>query len=102
MNCIIPWRCKICRSAAHFAFKNIDINIVFVSLIVFLSIDIGIGVFVLPISFKHFVNDGDCLQSCLTRTLQLEGNPFKLPRVSTLNKGTAAILEYLRGRIPAS
>jgi len=36
------------------------------------------------------------------RTLQLEGNPFKLPRVAILVKGTAAVLEYLRGRIPAS
>jgi len=36
------------------------------------------------------------------RTLELEGNPFKLPRAATLAKGTAAVLEYLRGRIPAS
>lgn len=36
------------------------------------------------------------------RTLQLEGNPFKLPRAATLAKGTAAVLEYLRSRIPAS
>jgi len=36
------------------------------------------------------------------RTLQLEGNSFKLPRAAILAKGTVAVLEYLRGRIPAS
>jgi len=37
---------------------------------------------------------------CFDRTLQLEGNAFKLPRAAILAKGTAAVLEYLRGRIP--
>ncbi|NWR61649.1 LRC40 protein, partial [Bucorvus abyssinicus] len=35
------------------------------------------------------------------RTLLLEGNPFRTPRAAILAKGTAAVLEYLRSRIPA-
>jgi len=35
------------------------------------------------------------------RTLLLEGNPFRTPRAAVLARGTAAVLEYLRGRIPA-
>nr|XP_060629707.1 leucine-rich repeat-containing protein 40 [Anolis sagrei ordinatus] len=34
------------------------------------------------------------------RTLLLEGNPFRTPRVTILAKGTDAVLEYLRSRIP--
>uniref|UniRef100_A0A8C5WIY2 Leucine-rich repeat-containing protein 40 n=1 Tax=Leptobrachium leishanense TaxID=445787 RepID=A0A8C5WIY2_9ANUR len=34
------------------------------------------------------------------RALHLEGNPFRNPRAAILAKGTAAILEYLRSRIP--
>ncbi|KFO84257.1 Leucine-rich repeat-containing protein 40, partial [Buceros rhinoceros silvestris] len=34
------------------------------------------------------------------RTLLLEGNPFCTPRAAILAKGTAAVLEYLRSRIP--
>ncbi|XP_021569577.1 leucine-rich repeat-containing protein 40 isoform X4 [Carlito syrichta] len=34
------------------------------------------------------------------RTLLLDGNPFRVPRATILMKGTAAILEYLRDRIP--
>jgi hypothetical protein len=34
------------------------------------------------------------------RTLQMEGNPFRQPRAAILAKGTPAVLEYLRGRIP--
>ncbi|CAH2311008.1 leucine-rich repeat-containing 40 [Pelobates cultripes] len=34
------------------------------------------------------------------RALHLEGNPFRNPRAAILSKGTAAILEYLRSRIP--
>lgn len=34
------------------------------------------------------------------RSLNLEGNPFRNPRAAILAKGTAAVLEYLRGRIP--
>lgn len=37
---------------------------------------------------------------CLSRTLLLEGNPFRTPRAAILAKGTAAVLEYLRSRIP--
>ncbi|XP_056354100.1 leucine-rich repeat-containing protein 40 [Oenanthe melanoleuca] len=35
------------------------------------------------------------------RSLLLEGNPFRTPRAAVLAKGTAAVLEYLRGRIPS-
>ncbi|XP_063795173.1 leucine-rich repeat-containing protein 40 isoform X1 [Pseudophryne corroboree] len=34
------------------------------------------------------------------RALNLEGNPFRNPRAAILAKGTVAILEYLRSRIP--
>ncbi|NXM03399.1 LRC40 protein, partial [Tyrannus savana] len=34
------------------------------------------------------------------RILLLEGNPFRTPRAAILAKGTAAVLEYLRSRIP--
>ncbi|KAG8543269.1 hypothetical protein GDO81_025072 [Engystomops pustulosus] len=34
------------------------------------------------------------------RSLNLEGNPFRNPRAAILAKGTNAILEYLRSRIP--
>ncbi|XP_017290241.1 leucine-rich repeat-containing protein 40 [Kryptolebias marmoratus] len=35
------------------------------------------------------------------RSLSLEGNPFRTPRAAILAKGTDAVLEYLRSRIPA-
>ncbi|XP_051021850.1 leucine-rich repeat-containing protein 40 [Acomys russatus] len=41
---------------------------------------------------------GNCVQ---LRTLLLDGNPFRVPRATILTKGTAAVQEYLRGRIPA-
>ncbi|KTG41744.1 hypothetical protein cypCar_00010140, partial [Cyprinus carpio] len=34
------------------------------------------------------------------RALMLEGNPFRNPRAAILSKGTDAVLEYLRSRIP--
>uniref|UniRef100_A0A7N8WW83 Leucine-rich repeat protein SHOC-2 n=1 Tax=Mastacembelus armatus TaxID=205130 RepID=A0A7N8WW83_9TELE len=34
------------------------------------------------------------------RCLSLEGNPFRTPRPAIVNKGTDAVLEYLRSRIP--
>ncbi|XP_035699357.1 leucine-rich repeat-containing protein 40-like isoform X2 [Branchiostoma floridae] len=34
------------------------------------------------------------------RSLQLGGNPFRVPRPAILAKSTADLLEYLRGRIP--
>ncbi|KAM9832083.1 leucine-rich repeat-containing protein 40 [Neosynchiropus ocellatus] len=34
------------------------------------------------------------------RCLSLEGNPFRTPRAAIVAKGTDAVLEYLRGRIP--
>ncbi|XP_061094128.1 leucine-rich repeat-containing protein 40 [Conger conger] len=34
------------------------------------------------------------------RALMLDGNPFRNPRAAILAKGTDAVLEYLRGRIP--
>ncbi|XP_060062385.1 leucine-rich repeat-containing protein 40 isoform X2 [Erinaceus europaeus] len=41
------------------------------------------------------------LGSCVNlRTLLLDGNPFRVPRAAILMKGTAAVLEYLRDRIP--
>ncbi|XP_011937655.1 PREDICTED: leucine-rich repeat-containing protein 40 isoform X7 [Cercocebus atys] len=40
---------------------------------------------------------GNCVN---LRTLLLDGNPFRVPRAAVLIKGTAAILEYLRDRIP--
>ncbi len=36
------------------------------------------------------------------RTLQLEGNAFRVPRPAILVKGTEAVMAYLRDRIPAS
>ncbi|XP_059122494.1 leucine-rich repeat-containing protein 40 isoform X3 [Peromyscus eremicus] len=41
---------------------------------------------------------GNCVQ---LRSLLLDGNPFRVPRAAILMKGTAAVLEYLRDRIPA-
>lgn len=35
------------------------------------------------------------------RQLQLGGNPFRIPRAAILAKGTAAILDYLKDRIPS-
>uniref|UniRef100_A0A8C1HEP3 Leucine rich repeat containing 40 n=1 Tax=Cyprinus carpio carpio TaxID=630221 RepID=A0A8C1HEP3_CYPCA len=40
---------------------------------------------------------GDCTS---LRALMLEGNPFRNPRAAILSKGTDAVLEYLRSRIP--
>ncbi|XP_036610893.1 leucine-rich repeat-containing protein 40 isoform X3 [Trichosurus vulpecula] len=41
------------------------------------------------------------LGNCVSlRTLLLEGNPFRIPRAAILAKGTDAVLEYLRDRIP--
>nr|XP_056700265.1 leucine-rich repeat-containing protein 40 isoform X2 [Euleptes europaea] len=41
------------------------------------------------------------LGTCINlRTLLLEGNPFRTPRAAILTRGTAAVLEYLRSRIP--
>uniref|UniRef100_A0A672LJ22 Leucine-rich repeat protein SHOC-2 n=1 Tax=Sinocyclocheilus grahami TaxID=75366 RepID=A0A672LJ22_SINGR len=34
------------------------------------------------------------------RALMLDGNPFRNPRAAILSKGTDAVLEYLRSRIP--
>ncbi|KAA0712899.1 Leucine-rich repeat-containing protein 40 [Triplophysa tibetana] len=34
------------------------------------------------------------------RALMLDGNPFRNPRAAVLSKGTDALLEYLRSRIP--
>ena len=34
------------------------------------------------------------------RTLQLEGNMFRVPRPAILAQGTAAVMTYLRDRIP--
>ncbi|XP_012876103.1 PREDICTED: leucine-rich repeat-containing protein 40 isoform X2 [Dipodomys ordii] len=42
---------------------------------------------------------GNCVN---LRTLLLDGNPFRVPRAAILMKGTAAVLEYLRDRIPTN
>ncbi|XP_010783358.1 leucine-rich repeat-containing protein 40-like [Notothenia coriiceps] len=34
------------------------------------------------------------------RCLSLEGNPFRAPRAAIVARGTDAVMEYLRGRIP--
>lgn len=34
------------------------------------------------------------------RSLQLEGNIFRIPRQNILQQGTVAVLEYLKGRVP--
>ncbi|XP_008280063.1 leucine-rich repeat-containing protein 40-like isoform X2 [Stegastes partitus] len=34
------------------------------------------------------------------RCLSLEGNPFRTPRTAIVARGTDAVLEYLRSRIP--
>ncbi|KAM3620236.1 uncharacterized protein V6R79_020102 [Siganus canaliculatus] len=36
------------------------------------------------------------------RCLSLEGNPFRAPRAAIVARGTDAVLEYLRSRIPAA
>ena len=36
------------------------------------------------------------------KSLQLEGNPFRVPRPQILVKGTQSIMSYLRDRIPPS
>uniref|UniRef100_A0A8C1JCS4 Leucine rich repeat containing 40 n=1 Tax=Cyprinus carpio TaxID=7962 RepID=A0A8C1JCS4_CYPCA len=38
--------------------------------------------------------------SYIFRALMLDGNPFRNPRAAILSKGTDAVLEYLRSRIP--
>lgn len=48
---------------------------------------------------KNF-NTSNSKSLCFSRTLLLEGNPFRTPRAAVLAKGTAAVLEYLRSRIP--
>ena len=42
----------------------------------------------------------DRLTDSIGRLLKLDGNAFKVPRVQTLQKGTDAILEYLRKQLP--
>jgi Leucine-rich repeat (LRR) protein len=34
------------------------------------------------------------------KTLSVEGNSFRVPRYTVVQRGTAAVMEYLRGRIP--
>ncbi|KAA3675428.1 uncharacterized protein DEA37_0007396 [Paragonimus westermani] len=35
------------------------------------------------------------------KSLQLSGNTFRIPRPAVVAKGTSAILEYLRSRLPS-
>lgn len=50
-------------------------------------------------SLLFFSTTNSC-KPLLNRHLQLGGNPFRNPRPAVLAKGTVALLEYLRDRIP--
>ncbi|XP_077391301.1 leucine-rich repeat-containing protein 40 [Festucalex cinctus] len=55
----------------------------------------------LDLSNNDLLNVPPQLGLCTTlRCLSLEGNPFRSPRAAIVAKGTDAILEYLRSRIP--
>ncbi|XP_049586378.1 leucine-rich repeat-containing protein 40 isoform X1 [Syngnathus scovelli] len=56
----------------------------------------------LDLSNNDLLNVPPQLGLCTTlRSLSLEGNPFRTPRAAIMTKGTDAVLEYLRSRIPA-
>ncbi|XP_061681919.1 leucine-rich repeat-containing protein 40 isoform X2 [Syngnathoides biaculeatus] len=56
----------------------------------------------LDLSNNDLLNVPPQLGLCTTlRCLSLEGNPFRTPRAAIVAKGTDAVLEYLRSRIPA-
>uniref|UniRef100_A0A673CUJ4 Leucine-rich repeat protein SHOC-2 n=1 Tax=Sphaeramia orbicularis TaxID=375764 RepID=A0A673CUJ4_9TELE len=55
----------------------------------------------LDLSNNDLLNIPPELGLCTTlRCLSLEGNPFRTPRAAIVAKGTDAVLEYLRSRIP--
>ncbi|XP_077440430.1 leucine-rich repeat-containing protein 40 isoform X2 [Vanacampus margaritifer] len=55
----------------------------------------------LDLSNNDLLNVPPQLGLCATlRCLSLEGNPFRTPRAAIVAKGTDAVLEYLRSRIP--
>ncbi|XP_034567566.1 leucine-rich repeat-containing protein 40 [Notolabrus celidotus] len=55
----------------------------------------------LDLSNNDLLNIPPELGLCTTlRCLSLEGNPFRTPRAAIVAKGTDALLEYLRSRIP--
>ncbi|XP_067454161.1 leucine-rich repeat-containing protein 40 isoform X2 [Thunnus thynnus] len=57
----------------------------------------------LDLSNNDLLNIPPELGLCVSlRCLSLEGNPFRTPRAAIVAKGTDAVLEYLRGRIPTS
>ncbi|CAJ1060146.1 leucine-rich repeat-containing protein 40 [Xyrichtys novacula] len=56
----------------------------------------------LDLSNNDLLNIPPELGLCTTlRCLSLEGNPFRTPRAAIVAKGTDALLEYLRSRIPS-
>ncbi|XP_057697855.1 leucine-rich repeat-containing protein 40 isoform X2 [Corythoichthys intestinalis] len=56
----------------------------------------------LDLSNNDLLNVPPQLGLCTSlRCLSLEGNPFRTPRAAIVAKGTDAVLEYLRSRIPA-
>ncbi|XP_019727369.1 leucine-rich repeat-containing protein 40 [Hippocampus comes] len=55
----------------------------------------------LDLSNNDLLNVPPQLGLCTTlRCLSLQGNPFRTPRAAIVAKGTDAVLEYLRSRIP--
>uniref|UniRef100_A0A8P4G073 Leucine-rich repeat protein SHOC-2 n=1 Tax=Dicentrarchus labrax TaxID=13489 RepID=A0A8P4G073_DICLA len=55
----------------------------------------------LDLSNNDLMNIPPELGLCISlRCLSLEGNPFRTPRAAIVAKGTDAVLEYLRSRIP--
>lgn len=55
----------------------------------------------LDLSNNDLLNIPPELGLCTTlRCLSLDGNPFRTPRAAIVAKGTDAVLEYLRSRIP--
>ncbi|XP_077572943.1 leucine-rich repeat-containing protein 40 [Stigmatopora nigra] len=56
----------------------------------------------LDLSNNDLLNVPPRLGLCTSlRCLKLEGNPFRTPRAAIVAKGTDAVMEYLRDRIPA-
>ncbi|XP_077462671.1 leucine-rich repeat-containing protein 40-like [Stigmatopora argus] len=56
----------------------------------------------LDLSNNDLLNVPPQLGLCTSlRCLKLEGNPFRTPRAAIVAKGTDAVMEYLRSRIPA-
>lgn len=55
----------------------------------------------LDLSNNDLLNVAPELGLCMSlRCLSLDGNPFRTPRAAIVAKGTDAVMEYLRSRIP--